>query len=85
MQFVFGLVWFDLTELILRSLYLGQPVLLEPTMSLLLNVRIAARHNTSGSGSIRHFLQIQIFFLPSQISFDFKLLGLLWMRRGALV
>ena len=54
-------------------------------MSLLLNVRIAARHNTSGSGSIRHFLQIQIFFLPSQISFDFKLLGLLWMRRGALV
>ena len=58
MQFVFGLVWFDLTELILRSLYLGQPVPLEPTMSPLLNVRIAARHSTSGSGSSRHFLQI---------------------------
>ena len=57
------LVW--LTLLILRSLYLGQPVLLEPTMSPLLNVRIAARHNTSGSGSSRHFLQFKIFiFFP---------------------
>ena len=40
-----------MNPLLFRHLYLGQAALLELTMRPSLNVPIAARHNTSGSGT----------------------------------